>query len=97
MAEHPGIVFRDGPAGRRPGIAGRHLDIWEIIETVQHAGGDSQAAAAYLRIPPNVISAAIDYYSDYPAEIDQWIELNRLEARDAEAVWRRRQANLLDP
>jgi len=90
MAEHPGIVFRDGPAGRRPGLAGHRLDVWEIVETVQNEGGDARAAAAYLDIVPGLVTAALDYYLDYQDEIDSWIERNRRMAEDAEATWLRR-------
>lgn len=89
LADHPGIVFRDGPAGRRAGLAGRGLDVWEVIETIQNEGGDVQAAAVYLGIPPALVSIADEYYADYPEEIDEWIECNRAMADEAEAAWRR--------
>lgn len=92
MAEHPGIVFRSGPAGRRAGLAGRGLDVWEVVETVKNEEGNMQAAADYLALTPSDVAAAMDYYADYPDEIDRWIELNRLESEEAEAAWRRRQA-----
>lgn len=94
MADHPGIIFRDGPAGRRPGIAGHGLDVWEIVETVQIADGDAQVAASYLDISPGLVDSALDYYADYRNEIDEWIEANRRMAEDAEAAWKRRQASL---
>ncbi|MDQ2743908.1 MAG: hypothetical protein M3Z66_16655 [Chloroflexota bacterium] len=93
MAEYPGIVFRDGPAGRRPGLAGHGLDVWEIVETIQNEGGNPQAAAAYLSINPTMVNAALDYYLDYKDEIDQWIDRNRALAADAETSWLRRQGN----
>jgi len=37
MADHPGIVFRDGPAGRRASLAA-DPDIWEVIETLKGTG-----------------------------------------------------------
>ena len=33
MRRCPGIVFADGPAGRRARVAGTGLDVWEIIAT----------------------------------------------------------------
>jgi hypothetical protein len=30
LDRHPGIVFRDGPAGRRPVVAGGP-DVWEVV------------------------------------------------------------------
>jgi uncharacterized protein (DUF433 family) len=95
MAEHPGIVFRDGPAGRRPGLAGHRLDVWEIVETVQHEGGDFQAAATYLGISPALVVTVLNYYLDYKDDVDKWIEWNRESAAEAEATWLRRQGNEL--
>lgn len=40
-----GIIFRQGPAGRRAGLAGHGLDVWDVVETVQNEGGNSPAAA----------------------------------------------------
>src|SRR5262252_9719436 len=36
MAEHPGIIFRPGPTGRRAALAGGP-DVWEIIRAVRSA------------------------------------------------------------
>jgi uncharacterized protein (DUF433 family) len=83
LVEHPGIVFRDGPAGRRPAIAGR-LDVWQVIETVRHNAGSLDAAAAYHAIPLHAVETAARYFAAYPDEIDAWIRSNdELEAREA--------------
>src|SRR5229473_5980908 len=34
--EHPGVVFRDGPTGRRAALAGGP-DVWEVIRAVKSA------------------------------------------------------------
>ncbi len=49
-SDYPGVDLVDGPAGRRPRLAGSGLDIWEVIETVKDEGDSAQAAAAYLDI-----------------------------------------------
>jgi uncharacterized protein (DUF433 family) len=95
MAEHPGIVFRDGAAGRRPGLAGSRLDVWEVVETIHDEGGDVDAAAAYLGIAPAMVRIALDYYLDYRDDIDRWIERNERLASDAEGAWRRRHDDTL--
>ncbi len=74
--DHPGVVSVDGPAGRRPRVAGTGLDVWEVVETVQHNSGSASEAAAYLHLPEAVILDALRYYADYPCEIDAWIESN---------------------
>jgi uncharacterized protein (DUF433 family) len=90
-AQHPGIVFRDGASGRRPGIAWLGLDVWEIVETVQMNHGDAAEAADYLAITPDTVTIALDYYADYPEEIDQWIEANAALSDELEAAYRRRE------
>ena len=94
MADHPGIVFRDGPAGRRAAIAGHRLDVWQAVQTVRAEGGDLGAAATYLGISPGLVGAAIDYYADYRDEVESWIDRNAAMAEEAEAAWRQRQAAL---
>jgi hypothetical protein len=45
IADHPGIMFRDGPAGRRAALAGHRLDVWQVIETVREEHGNVEATA----------------------------------------------------
>lgn len=74
--DHPGVVFMDGPAGRRARVAGTGLDVWEVVETVQHNAGSSAEAAAYLHVSEEVVLVALRYYADLPYEIDAWITSN---------------------
>ena len=91
LVEHPGIVFRDGPAGRRPGLAASGLDVWEVVETVSDNAGSLPDAAEYLRIAERVVAAAMRYYAAYPDEIDAWIAANRAMAdRELELYERQR-------
>ena len=90
----PGIVFRDGPAGRRAGVAGS-LDVWEIIETAHQARStDPSVIAADLGLPQRVVTIALDYYARFPEEIDEWIADNEQEAEQAHTAWLRKQATL---
>jgi len=91
QAAHSGIVFRDGPAGRRAGIAGGP-DVWEAIEVWQDEGRDSLRTARTLALTVGQLEAALGYYSEYRAEVEEWIARNRAVAEEAEAAWRRRQA-----
>jgi hypothetical protein len=97
MEEHPGIVFRDGPAGRRPGLAAGP-DVWEVIGVLGGARKRGEAAilytADYLNLTPTQVRTAVGYYAAYPTEIDEWIARNDEEAEAAETVWRREQAAL---
>lgn len=92
MEDHPGIAFRDGPAGRRAALTGGP-DVWEVIETVKGTeltGEDAIAAAAEwgtLTVPQVLV--AVRYYGDFRDEIDERIELNRREAERQRAAWER--------
>jgi hypothetical protein len=44
MEEHLGIVFRDGPTGRRAGLAGGP-DVWEVIVVLRDFGQDGPTSA----------------------------------------------------
>lgn len=94
MEAHPGIVFRSGPAGRRPGIAGGP-DIWEVVRVIK--GLEERGNAAVIRtteltgLAPEQVNIGLDYYAEYRHEIDEWIERLDEQADDAEALWRRRQ------
>jgi len=97
MEDHPGIVFRDGPAGRRAALAGGP-DVWEVIETVKGTGlaGDEavRATAEWGALTQAQVRAAVRYYADFQEEIDQRIALGRDEAERLRAAWEREQAAL---
>ena len=79
VTDHPGIVFRDGPAGRRAGVVGGP-DVWEIIETLQDSAMDAMAAARYLDLPPAAVHSAIDCFGTDQDEIDSWLTRNEAES-----------------
>ena len=80
---HPGIAFRDGPAGRRAVVAGGP-DVWEIVGALRTApeNGDAVVAALAKRLglSDTKVRIAVRYYGEYPEEIDAWIALNDTEA-----------------
>jgi uncharacterized protein (DUF433 family) len=77
-AEHPEIRFTTGPAGRRATLRGCGLDVWEVIKILPDNGGAAELAD-YLEIPLHWVEAAIAYYGAYPDDIDERLELERLE------------------
>lgn len=91
MDRHPGLVFRDGPAGRRPAIAGGP-DVWEVVRAVNDATARGEAAideaAAWLGIPRQQVRLAVGYYARHRGELDAWIEALDRMAAEAEAAWR---------
>jgi hypothetical protein len=94
MEDHPGIAFRDGPTGRRAGLAGGP-DIWEVVAAIRASGllgEDALAAAAeWGTLSLTQVRAAVRYYAEYPQEIDERIARNVEEADAAERRWRREQ------
>jgi uncharacterized protein (DUF433 family) len=77
MRRFPGLVFRDGPTGRRAAIAGS-LDVWEIIALLQDQAEDEQAVlAAYPLLMPAAVKTARAYAAAYPQEIEARIALSR--------------------
>jgi hypothetical protein len=91
-----GIVFRDGPTGRRAALAGGP-DVWELMATIKgnKARGEAIAATAeLLNLTDCQMRTAVRYYGSFPDEIDQRITLNTADADEAEAAWQRGQAAL---
>lgn len=85
MRRVPGIVFTDGPAGRRATVAGTGLDVWEIVATWK-AGDRSydELQKNYDWLTDIQLRSALAYYKLYPAEIDA--RLAREETWTAERV-----------
>jgi hypothetical protein len=79
---HAEIEFREGPAGRRPGLVGGP-DIWEVV-TVHRSFGDARATAAWLDLSETAIETALRYYDEHREEIDAWIALNEKAAIDSQ-------------
>lgn len=90
MEAHPGIVFRSGPAGRRAGLAGGP-DVWEVMRVYRSIEASDEArvrqTAELTGQSPTAVQAAVGYYADHPAEIDNWMRRIDLEAVAAEAAW----------
>lgn len=97
MEEHPGILFRDGPSGRRAAlIAGP--DVWEVVRVVQSARAaepdlDADAvvrlAAETMGLPPARARVALAYWAAHPDEIEQRIHDADQADRLAEEHWQR--------
>lgn len=94
IQRHPGIMFRDGAAGRRPGLVGGP-DIWEVARLFQASPLTGSAVVARtaksMDLTERQVRTAISYYAEYRDEIDAWIEMVDEEARIADAAWRREQ------
>ena len=86
---HPGIFFREGPAGRRAVVVGGP-DVWEIVSAARSAPEKGEGLVATLAerlgISETKVRAATRYYGDYPEEIDEWIDANDAEAERLKAA-----------
>jgi hypothetical protein len=80
VEEHPGIVFRSGPTGRRAGVAGGP-DVWEIVRDLRGANAEGSAdpietVGRISGLDRAVVELAAGYYADYPEDVDERIRAN---------------------
>jgi uncharacterized protein (DUF433 family) len=79
----PGIVFTDGPTGRRATVAGSGVDVWEVVRLYRGCGDDLRRLARALpHLSPRQLEAALHYYRCYPQEIED--RLAREQAAETE-------------
>jgi hypothetical protein len=97
MSEHPGIVFRPGPTGRRAGLASGP-DVWEVVRAIKSARTAEPALAEdgllslvgdNTGIPVRLLRIAVRYWASYPEEIDAEITAADTAEELAEDAWRR--------
>ena len=94
MEQHPRIVFRSGPRGRRAGLIDGP-DVWEVVRALRGGNiGDGDGLAGISErtgLAADQIRAALRYYAEYTDEVGAWIRRVQVEAERAEAQWRRGQ------
>ena len=97
MSEHPGIVFRPGPTGRRAGLVGGP-DVWEIVRAVKSARAHEPTLAEddlltliadNTGIPVRLIRVAVRYWASCSDEVDAEIAAAEAAGDAAEDAWRR--------
>jgi hypothetical protein len=86
--EHPLIVFRDGPTGRRAGLLGGP-DVWEVAMWLDDLASEPDPVAELLADSRTLtrpqVDAMVRYRAVHPEEIEARIELHRRETAIAEA------------
>jgi uncharacterized protein (DUF433 family) len=89
MEDHPGITFRDGPAGRRAALAGGP-DVWEVVETLKGTDLKGEqavtATAEWGALTHAQVHTAVRYYADFRDEVDERIAHNNQEAERQRAA-----------
>ena len=97
MTEHPGIIFRPGPTGRRAALAGGP-DIWEVIRATRSARAAEPGlhdddllslVSGNTGIALRLLSIAVRYWAAYPEEIDAEIAAADATEEAAEQAWLR--------
>jgi hypothetical protein len=92
--EHPGVVFRDGPSGRRAALVAGP-DVWEVVAALRRSTARGEAAvsatADEMSLSIAQVKTALDYYGSYPDEIDDQIAENERAADEAYAAWQAQQ------
>ena len=90
MDAHPGIVFRDGPGGRRAGLPAGP-DVWEVVGLLRGLRGSVEKRAAHaaeqLGLSVAQVRAASGYYTEFTDEIDGEIAANDAAADRNLAAW----------
>ena len=78
MRRVPGIIFADGPAGRRAVVAGTGLDVWEVVATWKRCDGDyAKLRQMYNWLTEPQLRSALGYHELYPDEIEARLERER--------------------
>jgi hypothetical protein len=105
LADHPGTVFRDGPAGRRAALADGP-DVWEVVSALHDItaeDADSPSGEALVAdlvdvtgLSARQVRAAVRYYAAHSEEVDIRIAANRAAAECEERLWRAERAVLRD-
>lgn len=100
--EHPGVVFRPGPTGRRAALAGGP-DVWEVIAALHALRAEHpatvdddlrEALAEATGVATDQVRCALRYYAAYPDEVDQRIAANEAEAEREYTLWQAQRAIL---
>jgi uncharacterized protein (DUF433 family) len=83
MRRCPGIIFAEGPTGRRARIAGTGIEVWEIAAAHRSVGRSlKRLRKAYSWLSPHQLEAALRYHAAYPEEIDGLILRNEAWSRE---------------
>jgi hypothetical protein len=97
MTEHPGIIFRSGPTGRRAALAAGP-DIWEVIRAIRSAHAaeptlNSDDLVSLVSdntgIALRLLTTAVRYWAAYPGEVDAEIAAADAAEEAAEQAWLR--------
>lgn len=85
---HPRITFTEHAGGRRPALRSRpRLDVRVVVEAWRENARDESAVAASYELDAADVRAALEYYREFRAEIDEEARRAREDAERLEAEW----------
>lgn len=94
VADHPGIVFKPGPSGRRAALAGGP-DVWELASALRRLSGSEAERVAVLAAEFGVherqIVTALNYAAANRTETEARVQANDRALAEAERVAAERQ------
>lgn len=97
MDEHPGVLFREGPSGRRAVLVGGP-DVWEVIRAIRSARSAEaelsadevvQLVADNAGLPVRLVRTAVAYWGAYAEEIDDQVAAADRAEVESEQAWNR--------
>jgi uncharacterized protein (DUF433 family) len=89
MRRVPGILFADGPTGRRARIGGTGIEVFEVIDRYELVGRDRlRLQELFDWLEPHQLSAAIAFYEAFPDEIRARLHTDEEDRAAIEALWR---------
>lgn len=90
----PGVVFRNGPAGRRAALASGP-DVWEVVRAIRRTPGKGEPrlrkVAEDTGLGLSQVRLAVNFYSAYPEEIDARIAADETAADQIRTMIERRE------
>jgi uncharacterized protein (DUF433 family) len=95
LEHHPMIRFQESDARRRRAlVAGTRLYVFQIISTLKEHDGSIDDTAGYFDVSPRLVRAALDYYADFPDEVEADLEEAQETAESERLRWERQQRAL---
>ncbi len=90
MRRVPGIVFADGPTGRRARIGGTGIEVFEVIDRYESVGRDRlRLMELFDWLKPLQLNTALAYYEAYPDEIKAQLSTDKEDLAAIEALWKK--------
>lgn len=78
LHELPGIIFANGPTGRRARIARTGIEVFEVVRTYCAVDKDrGKLATAYHWLRPEQLDTALTYAAWFPEEMEHYLKLDQ--------------------